>query len=80
MVNDKVYQAVKSGNSDSNIRFTDFQNLIVDLGFMFLRQEGSHRLYYHNVINEFMNIQVDGNKAKAYQVRQLRNIINKHNL
>jgi len=32
-MNKKVYEAVKSGKSDYNINYTDFQNLIIDLGF-----------------------------------------------
>jgi len=69
-----------SGQSDNNIRYSDFQNLIIDIGFVFERQRGSHIIYYHDSIGEFMNIQPDGNKAKGYQVRQLREIINEHNL
>jgi len=76
----KVYNAVTSGQSDNNIRYADFQNLITDLGFVFERQRGSHEVYYHDGIDEFMNIQPDGSKAKGYQVRQLRGIISAHGL
>ena len=76
----KVYEAVVNGNSDNNIKYTDFQTLIVDLGFEPKRQKGSHTMYFNDSINEFMNIQKDANKAKNYQVEQLRNIIIKHNL
>ena len=76
----KTYDSVISSKSDSNIRYADFQNLIIALGFGFERQRGSHAIYYHAGINEFMNIQPDGNKAKGYQVRQLRNIIAEYNL
>jgi len=76
----KIYNAVVSGQSDYNIKYSDFQNLIIDLGFVFERQRGSHAVYCHEEINEFMNIQPDGNKAKAYQVRQLRGIIFEHGL
>lgn len=79
-MNTKVYNAVISGNSDNNIQFSDFRNLIVDLGFTFKGQKGSHESYYHNGINERMTIQNANSKAKGYQVRQLRNIINKHGL
>jgi len=79
-MNSKVYDAVMSGKSDHNIKYTEFQALILELGFVFQRQRGSHTMYYHSGINAFMNIQKDGNKAKAYQVEQLRNIILKYNL
>lgn len=79
-MNRKVYNAVMSSKSDNNIRFADLQNLIIDLGFQYIRQNGSHRQYYHNGINAFMNIQKDGSKAKGYEVRQLRKIITKYDL
>ena len=80
MMNKKIYDAVKSGKSDNNINYADIQNLIVDLGFQFKRQEGSHRTYRHLVYRVNMTIQPDGSKAKGYQVRQLRSIINKYGL
>ena len=80
IMNRKVYDSVISGKSDNNIGYSDFQNLIVNLGFKYQRQKGSHTMYYNSEINEFMNIQRDGNKAKAYQVEQLRTAILKHNL
>lgn len=79
-MNKKIYNEVMSGKSDNNIKFNDFRNLIVDLGFTFTRQRGSHVQYYHSEINERMTIQNANSKAKGYQVRQLRNIIIKHGL
>lgn len=79
-MNQKVYDAVISGKSDYNIKYLDFQNLIIDLGFEFQRQRGSHTMYYHDGINAFLNIQKDGSKAKGYEVKQLRDIILKHGL
>ncbi|MCD8370116.1 MAG: type II toxin-antitoxin system HicA family toxin [Clostridiales bacterium] len=76
----KTYLDVMSGKCDNAIRFVDFQNLIVDLGFEFKRQKGSHTMYYHGGIHAFMNIQKDGSKAKGYEVRQLRKIIEDYNL
>jgi hypothetical protein len=79
-MNKKVYEAVMSGKSDNNIKYTDFQNLLIDLGFEFKRHNGSHVMYYHHGIREFMNIQENKNKAKDYQVKQLRNLIIEHDL
>jgi len=79
-MNQKTYNDVKSGKSDNNINFNDFCNLIIDLGFDFKGQKGSHKSYYHSKINERMTIQNANSKAKGYQVRQLRNIINKYGL
>ena len=55
-MNKKVYESVMSGESDNNIKFSDFQNLIIDLGFKFRRQRGSHTMYFHDGIREFLNI------------------------
>ena len=79
-MNKKVYESVVSGHADYSIDFSDLQNLILDLGFTYRRQKGSHIMYYHKGANAFMNIQRDGAKAKGYEVRQLREIINKHGL
>ncbi len=79
-MNQKIYNNVISGKSDNNINFNDFRNLIIDLGFDFIRQNGSHIQYFNRKINAFMNIQNDGSKAKGYEVRQLRKIIQKYGL
>ena len=67
-MNNKVYNAVLSGKSDNNIKFSDLCGLIIDIGFEFKRQKGSHRQYSNIGIREIINIQDDGGKAKAYQV------------
>ena len=74
----KVYDAVVSGKSDANIRFADLKNLLYALGFEFKRQRGSHVGYYHPGVHARISIQPtkDG-KAKPYQVKQLREIINR---
>ncbi len=79
-MNQKTYNNVISGKSDNNINFNDFRNLIVDLGFDFIRQNGSHIQYFNREIKAFMNIQSDGSKAKGYEVRQFRKIIQKYGL
>lgn len=78
-INKKVYNAVISGDNDKNIRFADFRNLIIDLGFK-ERIKGDHFIYKRDDIPERINIQPDGNKAKPYQVKQVRLIINKYGL
>lgn len=75
-----TYNDVMSGKCDYNIRYADLQNLILSLGFEFQRQNGSHTMFYNSAINERVNIQKDGAKAKGYQVKQIRNIIIKHGL
>lgn len=72
-----TYDLVMSGRSDNNIRFTDFRNLLLSYGFV-ERIKGSHHVYKREDIPEGIVIQPLGNKAKAYQVKQVRNLFNKY--
>lgn len=74
-----TYDLVMSGKSDTNIRFADFRNLILSYGFA-ERIKGDHYVYKRNDIIERIVIQPLGNKAKAYQVKQVRNLFNKYGL
>lgn len=74
-----TYDIVMSGNSDSNVRFTDFRNLILSFGFR-ERIKGDHFIYKRDDIPERINIQPNGNKAKAYQVKQVRMLFEKYGL
>lgn len=74
---EKILQEVMSGTKDRNIRFTELQKLLEILGFE-CRIKGDHFIYYKKGIEEIINIQPEGNKAKAYQVKQVRNLILKY--
>jgi len=41
---------------------------------------GSHRIFYKEGVEEIINIQPKGGKAKPYQVKQVRQIISKYKL
>ena len=56
---DNTYDNVMSGRSDSNIRFTDFRNLILSFGFR-ERIRGDHYIYKRDDIMERINIQPNG--------------------
>ncbi|MHA1364431.1 MAG: type II toxin-antitoxin system HicA family toxin, partial [Candidatus Freyarchaeota archaeon] len=49
-------------------------------GFRFRGGRGSHRIYVRDGINEMLNFQNVGGKAKPYQVKQFIKIVEKHNL
>jgi hypothetical protein len=53
--------------------------LLRELGFD-ERTKGSHHIFTMEGIPEILNLQPRGAKSKAYQVRQVRNIILKHRL
>ena len=76
---DKLLQSVLSGKQDTNIKFKDLQLLIKSLGFK-ERVKGDHFIYKHDDYMERIVIQPDGNKAKPYQVKQVRQIIIKYHL
>jgi len=44
------------------------------------RIKGSHHIFYKEGVEEIINLQPDGNKAKPYQVKQVRNLILKYKL
>ena len=76
---EKLFQTVMSGTQDRNIKFSDLQKILEVLGFQF-RIKGDHFIYWKSGVDEIINIQPNGNKAKPYQVKQIRNIILKYEL
>lgn len=78
-MNQKVYNDIMSGKSDNNIRFTDFRNIILSFGFK-ERIKGDHFIYKHDDMIERIIIQPKGNKAKPYQVKQVRTLLKKYGL
>ena len=74
---EKLFEQILSGKSDANIRFEDLRQLLLNLGFE-ERIKGSHHSFRKEGIEEKPNLQRDGNKAKTYQVRQVRNILQKY--
>lgn len=75
-----VLEKVLSGLNDKNIKFNDLKKLILDLGFS-ERIKGSHHVYFKTGITEIINLQsLKDGKAKAYQIKQVRNIILKYEL
>lgn len=75
----KILLKVLSGSSDSNISFDDLKSILNHLGFD-ERIKSSHHIYSKENIDEIINLQPSGSKAKSYQVKQVRNIILKYRL
>ena len=75
----KILLKVLSGNSDSNISFDDLKSILNHLGFD-ERIKSSHHIYSKENIDEIINLQPSGSKAKSYQVKQVRNTILKYRL
>jgi hypothetical protein len=75
-----ILNKVITGLSDQNIRFESLRRLMHALNFQ-ERIKGDHHIFTKDNVMEIINIQPLGNgKAKAYQVKQVRNIILKYSL
>ena len=76
---DKIREKILLGYSDANIEFDDLCRLLASIGFN-ERIRGSHHIFTQTGIDEIINIQPKQNKAKPYQVKQVRNIILRYRL
>ncbi len=76
---EKLLLQILRGESDTNIPFDDLCQLLRRMGFE-ERTRGSHHIFRKQGVEEKINLQRDGNKAKVYQVRQVRAIILKYKL
>ncbi len=76
---EKLRERILSGTSDTNIKFKLLCNLVTRLGFD-ERIKGDHHIFTKPGVDEIINLQPIGAKAKPYQVRQVRNLIIKYHL
>jgi hypothetical protein len=76
---DDLLARIIRGASDANIPFNDLRQLLRRLGFE-ERVRGSHHIFRKAGVEEKINLQREGNKAKVYQVRQVRATIVRYKL
>jgi predicted RNA binding protein YcfA (HicA-like mRNA interferase family) len=76
---EKLLLKILSGASDANIQFEYLCNLLKDFSFE-MRVRGSHHIFRTEGVVEKINLQREGNKAKPYQVKQVRKIILRYKL
>lgn len=77
---EKLIMKLLSGASDNNFSFEELRLIRLNPGFTEKTGTGSHRIFYKGNISEIVNIQPRGNKAKPYQVKQVRVLILKYKL
>lgn len=65
---EKLLLQVLRGTSDANIGFDDLRWLLFQLDFE-ERVRGSHHIFRRQGVEDKINLQREGNKAKPYQVR-----------
>ena len=74
----KLLQKLLSGTK--NIRFSEAMACAEAFGFQLDRVNGSHHIFMHQGIPELLNLQNVKGKAKPYQIKQLLQLIETHNL
>ena len=76
---DKLLFQILRGTADANVPFDDLCKLLQRAGFE-ERIRSSHHMFRKEGVIEKINLQRDGNKAKVYQVRQVRAVLLKYKL
>jgi hypothetical protein len=76
---EKLYEHILMRRSDADVSFEGLCALLGRLGFN-ERIKGDHHVFTRSDVEEILNLQPRGGKAKRYQVKQVRNVILKYNL
>ncbi|MDX2226326.1 MAG: type II toxin-antitoxin system HicA family toxin [Verrucomicrobiae bacterium] len=71
---DKLFDAAR----DQTWEFSDLCVLLRRLGFQERNSGGSHVVFKHPMVIERITLQPNHGKAKPYQIRQIREILNHH--
>ena len=71
---DRLLAKILQGTSDANVDFADLRSLLRSLGFD-ERIRGDHHILSRDGVEEILNLQPKQGKAKAYQVKQVRNVL-----
>ena len=76
----KIVANILEGRSDANLSFADLCYVLERAGFTRRQGKGSHVIYHRAGVDEIVNVQPKAGKAKAYQVKQVRELILKYQL
>lgn len=76
---EKLLQAILRGTADANIPFVGLCTVLHRLGFD-ERIRASHHIFTKEGVDEILNLQPKGSKAKPYQIKQVRQVIVKYKL
>jgi predicted RNA binding protein YcfA (HicA-like mRNA interferase family) len=76
---ERLYRHILERRSDANVSFSELSQLMEQLGFR-ERIKGDHHIFTKNGVEEILNLQPKGAKAKPYQIKQVRNVILKYEL
>jgi len=76
---EKLLLQILRGTSDANVSFDGLRSLLRWLDFE-EHIRGSHHIFTREGVAEILNLQPKGAQAKAYQVKQVRQVILKYRL
>ena len=76
---EKLYEHILMRRSDAGVSFESLCSLLECLGFN-RRIRGDHHIFCKSGVDEILNLQPQGGKAKPYQVRQVRGMILQYQL
>jgi len=76
---DELLFRILRATSDANIPFNQLCHLLRRLGFD-ERIRGDHHIFTKDGVEEILNLQPKGSKAKPYQVKQVRGVFVKYRL
>jgi hypothetical protein len=76
---EKLRERLRDPQRDASWRFNELCDLLQRLGFE-MRIGGSHHFFRKPNVAEAINLQPRGGKAKPYQVRQARQVLQKNQL
>ncbi|MBM3241622.1 type II toxin-antitoxin system HicA family toxin [Candidatus Poribacteria bacterium] len=76
---ERLLLKILQGTSDANIPFSGICQLLRNFGFD-ERIRGDHHIFTKDGVEEILNLQPKGSKAKPYQVKQVRRLILKYEL
>lgn len=77
---EKAFTRILEGRSDASLDFSDLCLIVKRAGFTLRQGKGSHQIWFKEGFDEIINLQPKGSTAKAYQVKQVRDLIHKYQL
>jgi hypothetical protein len=76
---EKLFDKLIAGRNEANFPFDELCMLLTKLGYTMRKTKGSHIIFQRG--SSFLNLQLSSDgKAKAYQVRQVRQELKNLNL
>ena len=78
---DKLRDRIVGGTSNADIAFADLCATLSHYGFASRKGASSHVIFTRPQVSEIINLQPgEGGKAKPYQVRHVREILQRYNI